>query len=447
MMAEARDGAVEADLAAEVQAVGVVPPGGAEPHHGASESARGLRWWEISLLLAGTLGSALAYLVPMVFTLALKLDILDPGNESSLGFIIGVGSAVTLVAAPLTGVLSDRLRSRWGRRRPFTVAGTLLGLVATAIMALAPDVWTLGLGWVLANLGWGTAMGSVGNIQADRLAPSQRGKVGALTGVVTQVAPVTGILLVGPFVRDIPLAMWLPVLVGLPLIVLFLAFVRDEDSRGFVFTDPLTPSMLLRSYVFRPREFPDFAWNWAGRFLFFAGITFTSTYSTFFLADRLNLSVQDIAPAVALMSGLGTAVSALGAIFSGWMSDRWGRRRPFVLGSVVLFAAGTVVSAFADDLPQLVVGGVVSTLGVAVFLAINQAMVLDVLPHRETQAGRFMGITAFSQKIPNALAPLVAPALLATGATGGNYTLLYLSAGGAVFAGGLLIVLKVRSVR
>ena len=431
-------------LAAEVD--GLAAASDAVPGHSGGRPP-GLRWYEVALLLAGTLGSALAYLVPMVFTLALKLDILDPGNESSLGFIIGVGSMVTLVAAPLTGVLSDRARSRWGRRRPFTVAGTLLGLGATALMATAGDVWTTGLGWVLANLGWGTAMGSIGNMQADRLAPSQRGRVGALTGVVTQVAPVTGILLVGPVASDIALAMWLPVFVGLPMILLFLIFVRDEDSRGFVFAEDLTVGMLLRSYVFRPRAFPDFAWNWVGRFLFFGGITFTSTYSTFFVADRLGMSVQEIAPVVALMSAIGTAVSALGAIGSGWVSDRLGRRRPFVLAAVMLFAGGTAVSAFAYDLAQLIVGGVLASLGVAVFLAINQAMVLDVLPHRETQAGRFMGITAFSQKIPNALAPLAAPALLATGAAGGNYTLLYVCAGALVLAGGLVIVVMVRGVR
>lgn len=446
-MAERVRPEVPAVLAAgSAPAIGAGVEASANPADRSSATGTGLRRREIVLLLAGTLGSALAYLVPMVFTLALKLDILVPGNESSLGYMIGAGSVVTLITAPLTGVLSDRARSRWGRRRPFTVAGTILGLTATTVMATAGDVWLLGLGWVLANLGWGTAMGSIGNIQADRLAPSQRGTVGAFTGVVTQMAPVAGILLIGPVASDVALAMWLPVVVGFPLIVLFLCFIREEDSRGAVFADRLTVGMLVRSYGFRPREFPDFAWNWAGRFLFFAGITFTSTYSTFFLADRLELSVEGIAPVVALMSSIGIVVSTLGAIGSGWMSDRAGRRRPFVLCAVLLFAVGASVSALAPALPHLIIGGALSSLGVAVFLAINQAMVLDVLPHRETQAGRFMGITAFSQKIPNALAPLLAPVLLSAGG-GGNYALLYLCAGGLVLLGGVLIVVKVSGVR
>ncbi|HWS52046.1 MAG TPA: MFS transporter [Microbacterium sp.] len=399
---------------------------------------------EILLLIAGTLGAALAYLVPMVFTLALKIDLLDRGNEAVLGYILGIGSVVTLLTAPLTGILSDRTRTRWGRRRPFAIGGMIVGIGAIALMAMAQDLVALGAGWVLSNLGWGTALGSIGNIQADRLSAAQRGKVGALTGVVTQVAPVTGVLLVGPIVGDIGLAMWLPTLVGIPLVLLFVVFVREADSRGAVFDHRLTVGSILRSYLFRPSAHPAFAWNWLGRFLFFFGITFTSTYSTFFLASRMELSVQEIAPIVGLMSAIGTAVSALGAVAAGWLSDRWGRRRPFILASVCLYAAGAGVSAFATDLPVLIVGAVLTSLGVALFLAINQAMVLDVLPLRDTQAGRFMGITAFSQKIPNALAPLLAPVLLATGGVAGeNYTLLYLSAGAFALLGGLLICFRV----
>ncbi len=433
--------AIDEALAAEAQQVA-----GAPTPPVVTASSGGLSKTEVALLLGGTLGAALGYLVPMVFTLALKLDLLDPGNAAALGLIIGAGSVVTLVTAPLTGILSDRLRTRWGRRRPFTVAGILIGVVAIAVMSLAPTVLILALGWVLANLGWGTALGSISNIQADRLAPSQRGKVGAFTGVVTQVAPVTGILLVSPFTADIVLAMWLPALIGLPLVLAFVLFVHEEDTRAMTFDGRLTFGGILRSYGYRPRDFPDFSWNWLGRFFFFAGITFTSTYSTFFFAVRLGIPLQDIAPVVALMSAIGTGVSAVGAIASGWMSDRVGRRRPFVLVAVVLFAAGTVVSALSFSLLPLIIGGVLSSLGVAVFLAINQAMVLDVLPHRETQAGRFMGITSFSQKIPSALAPLVAPLILTAGMTD-NYALLYLTAGTLVLAGGLLITWKVKGVR
>jgi hypothetical protein len=73
---------------------------------------------------------------------------------------------------------------------------------------------------------------------------------------------------------------------------------------------------------------------------------------------------------------------------------------------------------------------------------------LDVLPERQTDAGRFMGITGFATSIPQAFAPLVAPVFLTIDAgTGGkNYTLLYIIAGLCTVLGGL-VVLRIRSVR
>lgn len=404
--------------------------------------------WTVALLVGASFGASLAYLVPMVFTLALRVDQIAPGNQASLGYIIGIGALFTLLAAPLTGILSDRTRSRWGRRRPFTVAGALVGLAAVPLLAYATDLVSLGVGWVIASVGWGTAAGSIANYQADRLPPGQRGKVSGLTGMVSQIAPVAGVILVGGVTVDPLLVVLLPMLVGTPLVVLFVVSAHEEDSRGVVPSSRLSPGAVLRSFGFRPRDFPDFAWNWLGRFVFFTGISLTTTYGTFFYASRLGIAVEDISPVVAVISSLGIVSAAVGALVGGTLSDRLGRRHPFVVGAVVIFVAGSVIMAFAHSLPVIMIGAALSSSGVATFLAVNQAMVLDVLPHRETQAGRFMAITAFSQKIPSGLAPLAAPLILAVGSMSApNYTALYLTTASLVLVGGVIIVIGVRAVR
>lgn len=129
--------------------------------------------WLVALLIAATFGSGMAMIVPMSYSLAVRLDQLAPGRTDALGYVLAIGSAVTLVVSPLTGVLSDRARSRWGRRRPFTVIGLVLGAMSVPIMATAPDIPVLILGWVLSTVGWGTVSGSIGNWQADRLPPHQ----------------------------------------------------------------------------------------------------------------------------------------------------------------------------------------------------------------------------------------------------------------------------------
>ena len=147
----------------------------------------------------------------------------------------------------------------------------------------------LTIGWTLSTVGWGTAAASLGNWQADRLPPHQRGRVSGLTGVTMQVAPVIGIILVGFFRDQVLVVFALPAAIGVVLVVAFLAVVRDPDSRGMVIERRLTVGGLLRSYGFDPRKAPDFAWNWLGRFIFFSGLTLTTSFTVFFVAQRLEL--------------------------------------------------------------------------------------------------------------------------------------------------------------
>ncbi|MGJ0389401.1 MFS transporter [Microbacterium sp. CGR1] len=401
----------------------------------------------IVLLVAATFGAGMAMIVPMAYSLAVRLDQLAPGRTEALGIVLAVGSAATLVLAPLTGILSDRLRSRWGRRRPFTVVGLLIGAVSVPVMALAPNLSVLTIGWTLSTVGWGTAAASLGNWQADRLPPHQRGRVSGLTGVTMQVAPVVGIILVGFFRDQVLLVFALPAAVGVVLVVAFLAVVRDPDSRGMVLDRRLTVGGLLGSYGFDPRKAPDFAWNWLGRFIFFSGLTLTTSFTVFFVAQRLELRVPDVAGVLAIVSASSIVTATVGSLGGGWLSDRVGRRKPFILAGAVLFAAGCSVSAFAHDLPTLMVGTLLNSLGIATFSAVAQALLLDVLPDREREAGRYMAIALFAQKISGVFAPVLGGAVLAIGAGAENFTALYLLAAALAFAGGLLISLSVRSVR
>jgi MFS family permease len=147
----------------------------------------------VALLAMATFGGGMAMIVPMAFPWPLGSTKLGPGREEFLGYKLGIGALCSLIAAPLTGILTDRMRSRWGRTRSFTVIGTVVGLTAIPVMAFAPNVVLLGAGWVLTTVGWGTAVGSIGNYRADNLSGFQRGKVSGLTGLTRQISPVIGI--------------------------------------------------------------------------------------------------------------------------------------------------------------------------------------------------------------------------------------------------------------
>lgn len=397
------------------------------------------RW--IAMILLAQFGVFLAQITVMAFTLAVRLDRIAQAHQEYLGYVLGIGSLTSILASPVAGTLSDRTRTRFGRRRPWIIVPAALGLGALLVIALAPTVPVLALGWIGCHLTWGIAGAALGNSMADTLPPLQRGKVAGLAGMTTMLAPMVGIMLAGQLTFDTLLLVGVPGLIGLACVLPFVLFGGEADSRGLPALERLSLRELLRSYTWDVRRYPDFSWNWLGRFVFTTGLSFATSFTAFFFAQRLGIAVDQIGMLVAVTGLAGGLASMLAGIAGGFLSDRFGARKPFVVGGTLLFAAGTAILAFAHDLATLSIGILVSNFGLGAFMAVGGALVLDVLPERETQAGRYNAINSFSHAIPQAIGPMTAPLLLTVGATGTdrNYLLLYLVAAAVAVVGGLII--------
>jgi MFS family permease len=432
------------DLATEDTPAGRVRP---DPAAGPAErvSAGFILWMALA-----NFGVSMAYIVPLSFSLALRIQQLVPGHEEVLGYATGIAQAVFIVTAPLVGIWSDRTRSRLGRRRPFMVGGIALGMAGLVVIALAPNVPVLMVGWVVAMFGWSNTGSAIVFLQADLVPEEQRGRISGLTGLSAQVAPVLGIGIVSAFIKTSTfLVFFVPGAVGAALTLLFVFLGKDPDSRRLDLpADRISVKKVFASYAFNPRKYPDFGWNWFGRFAFFMGLYLNTTFGTFFYAQRLEVSVAEVGAIVAIVGLLGVVAAAAGALGGGWLSDKLQRRKLFVLVGAVLFAGGALIEANAYSLPVLVVGSVVMNLSLAAFGAVDGAIVMAILPDR-AEAGRYMSVVQFAQKLPSAIAPLIAPLVITIGAVGSlkNYTLLYLVGGVFALLGGLIILLKVRSVR
>lgn len=399
-------------------------------------------------LMLASFGASIAMMVPLSYGIAVRIAELAPGHEEFLGYITGTAQLVYLVISPLVGIWSDRTRSRLGRRSPFIYLGTAVGLAGLVVIGLAPNLLLVGAGWVLGMTGWSIAGAAIQTIQADKLPEAQRGKVAALTGLMTQIAPVLGIGVAYAVSSSTMLIFIVPGLIGALMLALFPVIKPEGSSKDLVRADAVTVKSVVTSYGFNVRKYPDFAWNWLGRFAFFIGLYFNTTFGTFFYAQRLDLPVREVAGIVATVGMVGVLAAAAGALIGGFLSDRLQRRRLFVMIAALLFVCGALTEATAWSLPQIIIGAVLMQLAIAVFATVDQAIVYATIPERD-QAGRYMAVIQFAQKIPSAIAPLLAGVVITMGAVGGekNYTLLYLV--GAVFAlvGGLIILLKVKSVR
>lgn len=77
-----------------------------------------------------------------------------------IGALFLVGQIANIVLDPLTGALSDRTRSRFGRRKPWVAAGGVLFALGGALLFFPPEHVSplyLGAALLVFNLGWAAA--------------------------------------------------------------------------------------------------------------------------------------------------------------------------------------------------------------------------------------------------------------------------------------------------
>jgi MFS family permease len=104
-------------------------------------------------------GTWLALLTPIMVTLALRARELAPAtSEYSHSLVLGIGALFALFSNPIIGLLSDRTTSRWGMRRPWLVGGAISGLASLGLVAVAPSVPWLVVGWCLAQISFNAVL-------------------------------------------------------------------------------------------------------------------------------------------------------------------------------------------------------------------------------------------------------------------------------------------------
>ena len=123
-------------------------------HHWFAEPTEAVGRKYIVGLVVAQLVFFIALLGPATIGIGVKVQSIVPDDQktSALGIVAGFGALFAVIGNVLFGRLSDRTTSRFGRRRPWIVGGTIVMTFAFVIMALASSVPVLTIGWCLAQL-------------------------------------------------------------------------------------------------------------------------------------------------------------------------------------------------------------------------------------------------------------------------------------------------------
>lgn len=402
-----------------------------------------------SLVVGLALAQATIFLglVPtLLILLPLQIQTLDPVHKTTLmGIASGGGAILAMLANPLVGALSDRTTSRFGRRRPWILAGALLIPSSLLAMMNATSILVLIIATLGLQIALNVTLAGTAAILPDQVPIQQRGLVGGLVGMAAPLAAMAGSVLIGSLSHDMRLCYLL--IAGTTFIILapFAILLPDKPlPSGYVQRFHL--GEFLKNFWISPRKYPDFARVWLARCLSSVGYYSVLAFLLYYLQDVVHYTrlfpTQSITQGVAILTVLSTLMMLLAAFVSGLLSDRLQRRKPFVVVASVLMTLGLLVFALFPSWIGAVVAEVILGLGFGMYGSVDQALATQVLPSEQDRA-KDMGVINIANILPQTLASALAvPILFWTN----SYTLLFILTA-LITLSGSWFVFGIKSVR
>ena len=344
---------------------------------------------------------------PIILPAVLLNYVPDAKKNTYLGLLTFLGLVLAMVIQPLSGALSDGWKSRYGRRRPMIVFGTLFDFVFLSVLAWGGGLVWLFIGYIGLQLSSNIAHGPLQGLLPDSVPQTQLGVASSLKTFMDMLSLVIASLLAGRMLDSVsrdPTNIMLVVigLLALSATITILG-VKEVPAQAHEHTDW---KGLFGQFKINFRENTSYWWLIAERALFLLGIFGVQAFAQYYLQDVIR--VPDPPKQTGdLLAALTVALVIL-VLIGGWLTDKYGAKR-VLYGATFIAATGIFFMMFATDMRGVTIFGAVLGAGIGLFLTSNWALANGLAP--EAEAGKYLGLTNLATAGSGALARLEAPAL------------------------------------
>jgi MFS family permease len=315
-------------------------------------------------------------------------DLSRATSGTLLAIIFLVGAVAPIIVQPTVGIISDYTVTRWGRRKPYIVAGTLLDIVFLAGLAFSNDFLAMVAFYFLLQVSSNFAQGPFQGYVPDLVPARQVGLASGLMGLMLTMGTIAGvgIATAGPGFMSEPLSVVALGVIELGTMLVLVTTV-NEGTAAPERTRPWR-ELALSAWGRDILQQRNVLWLLAVR-LFFLG-AYNATIVALGYFRRSHGLTPDAADQTVLMATAIVGVStALAAIPGGRLSDRFGRR-PIIWTAALIAFLGLAGVSVAPTPGIAIAAWVPFGIGMGIFLSADWALMADVIP-KET-AGRYMGI-------------------------------------------------------
>lgn len=311
-------------------------------------------------------------------------------KNTYLGVLTFFGLIIAMVVQPVSGDLSDRWASRWGRRRPLISLGTLGDFVFLAILG-----WSGGLGWIAlgylglqftSNIAHGPAQG----LLPDQVPDQQMGLASGMKNLIDMSGLVVSSLLLGNLFQAEtrhPVGV-LGLIAGVLALGAWITIfgIREADSRAA--SQPTRRSLWWNTILNDARQHPEFFRLIAARLFYLIGIYGVQTFAQYYVRDVL--AVENAVQLTGNLLAVITLTILVFVLTGGWLGDRIGNKRISFIASGI-GCLGFLLLLLVRTPTNLLIFGSVLGVGIGLFLTSNWALANKLAPSGEE--GKFLGLT------------------------------------------------------
>jgi Na+/melibiose symporter-like transporter len=302
-----------------------------------------------------------------------------------------MGAVVAAVLQPTVGAISDYTASRWGRRKPYILVGSILDVLFLIGIATSNTVLLIATFVLLLQVSSNVAQGPFQGYVPDLVPEPQVGLASAFLGIFQVLGNITVVVVgnLGVVFHQYGLAT-----VGLGVIevtTMLVVFFRVHEGRS-------AKDRAGRSWLAVARSAwgtdilgeRSFLWLLGSRFFFLMAGGVLLNLSVFYLARAQALPEADVGMMGIAIGITVAAFTVISIVPSARVSDRVGRK-PVIWAAtgigMVAFAILVAAPSVAVALPGAALYGIAN----GIFLAVDWALMTDIIP--KASSGRYMGLS------------------------------------------------------
>lgn len=338
---------------------------------------------------------------------------INPGEKANIIAIMSTfAMIVSTIANIVEGALSDRTRSRWGRRTPWIVVGAIGTAICILFWGKSVTAWQVVLSDCVYMIFLNMIVAPLIAVIADRTSPKYRGTISSVYALGSAAGQYGGQAFASLFL-PVPYMGFIIMAVLTALSGPVAALILKEKSTKEMPVEKITISNFSENFAFPTKGARDFYLALFGKLAMQTASFSISGYQLYILTDYIKLHGGQLQSYVTMISMILMVTAITLCIFAGPLSDKIGKRKLPVIIAGGLIAIGSLVPMIGTKPWVMLVYAAIVGVGMGMYNSVDQALNIEVLPDSKT-AAKDLGLLNMANNGGQVFGPIFSAAIIAS---------------------------------